>query len=94
MNPFVSQLAELQRAEPTRAKWVIVPSHSLGHTLGERLARDGAGWTNVRFATPLDLALPMAAPFLVERDVDPAPDGIGPALIMRLLLELPSTVPS
>src|SRR5262249_43336733 len=26
--------------------------------------------------------------------VDPAPDGIGPALIMRLLLELPSSVPA
>ena len=48
----------------------------------------------MRFTTPLDLALPMAAPFLVERGVDPAPDGIGPALIMRLLLELPSTVPA
>ncbi|HEY7249991.1 MAG TPA: PD-(D/E)XK nuclease family protein [Methylomirabilota bacterium] len=93
-SPFLSQLADLQRAERTRAKWVIVPSHSLGHTLGERLALDGAGWTNVRFATPLDLALPMAAPFLVERGVDPAPDGIGPALIMRLLLELPAAVPS
>ena len=34
MNPFLSQLADLQRAEPTRAKWVIVPSHTLGHTLG------------------------------------------------------------
>ena len=94
MSPFLSQLAELQQTERTRAKWVIVPSHSLGHTLGERLALGGAGWTNVRFATPLDLALPMAAPFLVERGIDPAPDGIGPALIMRLLLELPSTVPS
>jgi len=92
-SPFLSQLAELQRADRTRAKWVIVPSHSLGHTLGERLALYGAGWTNVRFATPLDLALPMAAPFLVERGVDPAPDGIGPALIMRLLLELPASVP-
>ena len=92
-SPFLSQLAELQRADRTRAKWVIVPSHSLGHTLGERLALYGAGWTNVRFATPLDLALPMAAPFLVERGVDPAPDGIGPALIMRLLLKLPASVP-
>jgi RecB family exonuclease len=94
MNSFLSQLAELQRTERTRAKWAIVPSHSLGHTLGERLALDGGGWTNVRFTTPLHLALPMAAPFLVERGVDPAPDGIGPALIMRLLLELPSTVPA
>ena len=83
MTPFLAQLAELCRAERTRAKWVIVPGHSLGHTLGERLVLAGDGWANVRFATPLDLALPMAAPYLVERGVDPAPDGIGPALIMR-----------
>jgi len=93
VNPFLTQLAELCRTERTRAKWVIVPTHTLGHTLGERLALDGSGWVNLRFTTPLDLALPMAAPFLVERGIDPAPDGIGPALIMRLLLELPSTVP-
>lgn len=94
MIPFLTQLADLCRTERSRAKWVIVPTHTLGHTLGERLALDGSGWANVRFTTPLDLALPMAAPFLVERSVDPAPDGIGPALIMRLLLELPSTVPT
>jgi hypothetical protein len=94
VTPFLTQLAELCRVERTRAKWVVVPTHTLGHTLGERLALDGSGWANVRFTTPLDLALPMAAPFLVERGIDPAPDGIGPALIMRLLLELPSTVPT
>ena len=94
MTPFLAQLAELCRTERTRAKWVIVPTHTLGHTLGERLVHEGSGWANLRFTTPLDLALPMAAPFLVERGVDPAPDGIGPALIMRLLLELPSTVPT
>ena len=94
MSPFLAQLAELCRTERTRAKWVIVPTHTLGHTLGERLALAETGWANLRFATPLDLALPMAAPFLVERGVDPAPDGIGPALIMRLLLELPATVPT
>ncbi|MEK7445112.1 MAG: hypothetical protein AABZ70_09675, partial [candidate division NC10 bacterium] len=94
MDPFLIQLAELCRVERTRAKWVLVPSHALGHTLGERLALEGKGWANLRFTTPLDLALPMAAPFLVEGGIDPAPDGIGPALVMRLLLELPSTVPS
>ncbi|MDP2627883.1 MAG: PD-(D/E)XK nuclease family protein [Candidatus Rokubacteria bacterium] len=94
MYPFLTQLAELCRVERTRAKWVLVPTHALGHTLGERLALEGKGWANLRFTTPLDLALPMAAPFLVERGIDPAPDGIGPALVMRLVLELPSTVPS
>jgi ATP-dependent helicase/nuclease subunit B len=93
-DPFLAQLAALCRAEPTRAKWVIVPSHVLGHTLGERLAREGSDWANLRFAVPFDLALQMAAPFLVERGIDPAPDGIGPALVMRLLLELPPAVPS
>ncbi len=62
MTPFLTQLADLCRTERTRAKWVIVPTHTLGHTLGERLALEGAGWANVRFTTPLDLALPMAAP--------------------------------
>jgi hypothetical protein len=33
MDPFVAQLHELCRAEPTRAKWVFVPGHGLGHTL-------------------------------------------------------------
>jgi len=94
VSPFLAQLAELCRTERTRAKWVIVPTHTLGHTLGERLALGENGWANLRFTTPLDLALPMAAPFLVRRGVDPAPDGIGPALIMRLLLELPSAGPT
>src|SRR5688572_32266321 len=32
----------------------------------------------------------MGAPFLVERGIDPSEEGLGPALIMRLLLELPT----
>jgi ATP-dependent helicase/nuclease subunit B len=39
--------------------------------------------------TPLDIALRMGAPFLVERGIDPSEEGLGPALIMRLLLDLP-----
>jgi hypothetical protein len=34
MNPFAQQLADLSRSDVTRAKWVIVPSHTIGHTLG------------------------------------------------------------
>jgi ATP-dependent helicase/nuclease subunit B len=93
VDPFVVQLASLCRAQPTRPKWVFVPSHALGHTLGERLAREGVVWANLRFTTPLDLALAMAAPFLVERGLDPTPHGLGPALVMRLLEDLPDTTP-
>src|SRR3954469_13763173 len=89
-DPFVDQLAALCRAQPTRAKWVLVPTHHIGRTLGDRIALSGTDWLNLRFATPLDIALRMGAPFLVERGIDPSEEGLGPALMMRLLLDLPS----
>lgn len=88
-DAFVHQLADLCRAEPTRAKWVFVPTHAVGLTLGDRLARDGTDWANLRLVTPLDLAIRIAAPFLLERGIDPSEDAPGPALVMRLLLDLP-----
>jgi hypothetical protein len=91
-DPFVAQLADLCRAHPTRAKWVIVSSHAVGHALGERLAREGTNWANLRFRTPFDLALEIAAPFLVERGIDPLGEDLGPALIMRLLAGLPAGI--
>src|SRR4051794_654017 len=89
MNPFVDQLASLCRTHVTRSKWVFVPSHAIGRTIGERIALGGTNWLNLRFVTPLDIALRMGAPFLVERGIDPSEEGLGPALIMRLLLDLP-----
>src|SRR4026209_2480720 len=89
MDVFVEQLASLCRDGVTRNKWVFVPSHALGHTLGERIALSGTNWLNLRFVTPLDIALRMGAPFLVERGIDPSEEGLGPALMMRLLLDLP-----
>jgi len=94
VDPFLAQLTDLCHSHRTVAKWVFVPSHAVGHTLGERLALEGTDWVNLRFVHPLDLALQMAAPFLVKRDINPAPDTLGPALIMRLLLELPGSTPS
>jgi ATP-dependent helicase/nuclease subunit B len=88
VDPFLTQLADLCRTHPTRAKWVFVPSHGIGRTLGERLVLEGTNWANLRFVTPLDIALRMGAPFLVERGIDPSGEGLGPALIMRLLLGL------
>lgn len=35
----------------------------------------------------------MAAPFLIDRGLDPASDGIGAALVMRLLIDLPAETP-
>jgi CRISPR/Cas system-associated exonuclease Cas4 (RecB family) len=89
MDPFVQQLAGLCRDQVTRCKWVFVPNHAIGRTVGERLALEGTNWLNLRFVTPLDIALRMGAPFLVERGIDPSEEGLGPALMMRLLLDLP-----
>lgn len=88
-DPFISQLRELCVAAPTRAKWVFVPTHAIGRMLGDRLVLEGHDWANLRFVTPLDIATRMGAPFLVERGIDPSEEGLGPALIMRLLLGLP-----
>src|SRR5438094_9100638 len=88
MDPFIDQLKTLSRAFPTRSKWVFVPTHAIGRTLGDRLVLEGTDWANLRFVTPLDIALRMGAPFLVERGIDPSEEGLGPALIMRLLLDL------
>jgi ATP-dependent helicase/nuclease subunit B len=90
MEPFVQQLADLCRAHVTRCKWVFVPSHAIGRSIGERIALSGTNWLNLRFVTPLDVALRMGAPFLVERGIDPSEEGLGPALMMRLLLDLPT----
>jgi hypothetical protein len=89
MEPFVAQLAELCRAHPTRSKWVFVPAHAIGRTLGDRLVLAGTDWANLRFVTPFEIALRMGAPFLVERGINPSEEGLGPALVMRLLLDLP-----
>ena len=89
MDPFLDQLKGLCAAHPTRSKWVFVPSHAIGRTIGERIALNGTNWLNLRFVTPLDIALRMGAPFLVERGIDPSEEGLGPALMMRLLLDLP-----
>jgi ATP-dependent helicase/nuclease subunit B len=89
MDPFVDQLARLAVEHRTRAKWVFVPTHALGRTLGDRLVLEGTNWANLRFVTPLDIALRMGAPFLVERGIAASEEGLGPALVMRLLLDLP-----
>src|SRR5262245_11799330 len=89
MDPFVSQLKTLCAARRTQAKWVFVPTHALGRTMGDRLVLRGTDWANLRFVTPLDIALRMGSPFLVERGIDPSEEELGPALMMRLLLDLP-----
>ncbi len=48
MDPFVQQLADICRAHVTRAKWVFVPTHAVGRTIGER-------WQIVDYKTDMTL---------------------------------------
>jgi hypothetical protein len=38
---FVKQLAVLCREQITRTKWMLVASHAIDHTVGERIALNG-----------------------------------------------------
>jgi ATP-dependent helicase/nuclease subunit B len=94
MDLFVHQLAALSATETWRTKWVIVPSLGLGHTLAERLVLRGANWANLRFTTVYDLAVRVAGPAMAAAGIEPLNEEIGPALMLQLLLDLPSAAPS
>ena len=89
MNPSSSSLPNCAASNEPAPSGCSCPTHALGLTLGERLARDGCDWANLRFVTPLDIAVRMAAPFLVEQGLNPSEESLGPPLIMSLLLDLP-----
>ena len=69
MDPFVARLAHLCKAHSTRAKWVFVPTHESGRTLGDRLVLEGTDRADLRFVTPLDIAIRMGARFVVEQGI-------------------------
>ena len=69
MDPYIEKLAEVCRAHPTAEKWVVLASVSVGLTVGERLARTGRPWINLRFATPAQIAEQVMGPRLVARGV-------------------------
>ena len=56
-DSFMEQVAQLCREQRARAKWVLVPTPRLRWTLGERLLQEGCDWVNLRFTTPIRLAL-------------------------------------
>lgn len=88
-DAFFQQLTELARTERTRNKWVFLPEVGLRWVLSERLLHSGVDWVNFRFLTPFQLALDLAAPSLIEARIHPKPEGLGPELMIRLLLQLP-----
>ena len=93
MEPLLQQIVEFMQDRPAATRWILVPTLAAGHTLGERLARDGFAWANLRFTTPLALAARIAGPVLGSRGITEMDQGLGPALLLELLLDLPAEVP-
>ncbi|MGE0492258.1 MAG: PD-(D/E)XK nuclease family protein [Vulcanimicrobiota bacterium] len=82
---FFPELIRLAESERTRQKWVWLPYPELKWKLGERLLLAGVNWLNLRFVTPFEVALEMAAPTLLAQGVNPKPEELGPSLVDRLL---------
>lgn len=69
MDPFIQRLAEVCGAHATAEKWVVLPSVRVGLTVGERLARTGRPWINLRFATSAQVAEGLAGPRLAAQGI-------------------------
>jgi ATP-dependent helicase/nuclease subunit B len=94
MQIFLRQLADLCKKHRWRSKWVLVANHAQGHLIGERLVRQGVSWANLRFVTPVDIALQIAGPRLSAKDIGLLEEECGPSLMLKLLLDLPTELPA
>jgi ATP-dependent helicase/nuclease subunit B len=60
MNRTIVELAEICRVYPLREKLLFVPSHTVGHQIGEWLAKSGTAWVNLRATTVASFAADVA----------------------------------
>lgn len=65
-SSLIDSLAAACRAHPLEEKILIAPSLRVGHTLAERLAREGHPWVHVRVETVRTLALRLVGPDLAR----------------------------
>lgn len=59
MNAAINELAEICKKNRLTEKLLFVPSYSIGHQIGEWLAKTGTPWINLRVTTAA--AMPMTA---------------------------------
>ena len=85
MDPALRTLADACREYPTAEKRVVLRSLAQGRALGERLAREGRPWLNLRFTTPMDLARELAAAEMARLGLTSLHPEAGPAMAGALL---------
>ena len=61
---LIDSLARACREHPLEEKVLVAPSLAIGHTLVERLAREGHPWVHLRVETVRTIALRIAGPAL------------------------------
>lgn len=63
---LIASLAAACRAAPLEEKVLVAPSLAVGHTLVERLAREGSPWLHLRVETARTIALEIVGPALAR----------------------------
>ncbi len=63
---LIERLAAICRERPLEEKILVAPTLAIGHTLAERLAREGHAWIHLRVATVRTLAADVAGPELAR----------------------------
>ena len=61
MNATIEHLTQICKDHRFKEKLLFVPSYSIGHQLGECLAKTGTSWINLRMTTAVGFAQEMAA---------------------------------
>lgn len=82
---MIAALCDACREHPTVEKWVMLTSLAQGQALGERLAREGNPWINLRFTTPAELARDLASVEMARSGLSPLHAAAGSALTASLL---------
>lgn len=84
---LIDSLARICRERPLEEKILVAPSLSIGHTLVERLAREGHSWVHLRIETVRTLAHALVGPELAREGLRLASRAQALALIEQACAE-------
>ena len=86
MNKTIENLSKICNEYRFKEKLFFVPSYSIGHQLGEHLAKSGTSWINLRVTTAVGYAQELIAPELSKAEIRLIESGERPIIIEKLYL--------
>jgi len=69
MDNKIKFLSEICAQHRLHEKILFVPSYSVGHQIGENLARNSGSWINLRVTTVTGLAMDLAFPEMIGKNL-------------------------